>query len=312
MTSAETQVRAAEAASYSKAILNILDDFAEERERQGDSQRAVINILEDIDGERTRLEANQKAILNILDDFDIERRRVEEANADLQMVNASMRSFTAVAAHDLRSPIASILGFATLLTSNWSTFPEESRRKFVAIIESQCRKLSQLVDDLFTLSSIEGGAQITRPELVVLAHAIDQCLELGDGDTAGVTVSSPSDLVVWIDPHHLGCILDNFLQNAFKYGEPPMRIEATRASDGVEVRFVDHGPGVPPEFASRLFGRFARADTPSTRAVKGSGLGLSIVRGLAEANGGQARYEPNTPNGACFLILLPAADGPRG
>jgi signal transduction histidine kinase len=89
-----------------------------------------------------------------------------------------------------------------------------------------------------------------------------------------------------------------------------VRIEATRVGDMVEVRVLDHGPGVPPEFVSRLFGKFARAATPATRAQKGTGLGLSIVRGLAEANGGQVHYEPNVPNGSCFVVELPAGDGP--
>ena len=299
LTTANSQVRAANSAddgavdpaSYAKAILNILDDFGEERERQSESQRAVLNILEDIDGER---------------------RKVEQVNADLQVANEAMRRFTAVAAHDLRSPIASILGFATLLTANWATFGEEDRRRFVGIIDGQCRNLSRLVDDLFTLSSIEGGSRNTQPELIVLAEAIDRCLDVGGGDTASVSVSCSPDLVVWVDPHHLGRILDNYLQNALKYGQPPVRIEATRVGDSVEVRFLDHGPGVPPEFVPRLFGRFARADTPSTRAERGTGLGLSIVRGLAEANRGQARYEPNAPNGACFVVVLRAADGPGG
>ena len=62
---------------------------------------------------------------------------------------------------------------------------------------------------------------------------------------------------------------------------------------------------MPPEFVSRLFGKFARADTPATKAQRGIGLGLSIVRGLAEANGGEAHYEPNVPNGSCFVVELP-------
>ena len=116
-------------------------------------------------------------------------------------------------------------------------------------------------------------------------------------------------LTVQVDPHHLGRILDNYVQNAFSYGEPPVRIDATRVGDMVKVQVLDNGPGVPPEFMSSLFGRFARADTPATRAQKGTGLGLSIVRGLAEVNGGQARYEPNVPNGSCFVVELPAGDG---
>ena len=243
-------------------------------------------------------------------ELDVERIRVEQAMAELQTVNEAIRGFTAAAAHDLRSPLVSIIGFSALLTKSWDTFSEEKRRTFVATINSQSQNLSTLVDDLLTSSRIEGGGLSTSPELIVLAGAIDRCLELGNRDIGSVTVSCSPDLIVRVDPHHLGRILDNYVQNAFKYGEPPVRIQATRVGDMVEVRVLDHGPGVPPDFVPRLFGKFARADTPATKAQKGTGLGLSIVRGLAEANGGLAHYEPNVPKGSCFVVELPAGERP--
>jgi signal transduction histidine kinase len=315
VTSTETLVRqdvgAVEAANYAKAILNILDDIGEERQRQSDSQCAVLNILEDIDTEKIRLEATQKALLNILDDFDVERSKVDRANHELLKVNEAMRSFVAVAAHDLRSPLASMVGFSSLLTKNWASLSDENRLKFVTTIDRQSHNLAVLVSDLLTLSSIEGGVLNTQPELIVLGEAITACLAASSGDTASVSVFCSPDLVVRVDPAHLGRIIDNYVQNAFKYGEPPVRIEATPLGDMVEVRVLDHGPGVPPEFESELFGKFARADLPATRNKKGTGLGLSIVRGLADANGGQARYQPNVPNGSCFVVLLPTDERPR-
>lgn len=242
--------------------------------------------------------------------LDVERNRVEQANTELQEVNEAIRGFTAAIAHDLHSPLVSIVGFSELLTKSWETFTDEKRQTFVATINRQALNLSMLVDELSTSSSIEGGGMNTSPELIVLAEAIERCLELGSGDTGDVAVSCSGYLIVWVDPQHLERILDNYLQNALKYGAPPVRIEATRVGDMVEVRVLDHGTGVPPEFVSRLFGKFARAETPATKAQKGTGLGLSIVRGLAEANGGQARYEPNVPNGSCFVVELPAGDVP--
>src|SRR5664280_2028222 len=243
------------------------------------------------------------------DELDVERVRVEQAMEELQVVNEAIRGFTAAAAHDLRSPLVSIIGFSALLTKSWETFSEEKRRTFVATINRQSQNLSTLVDDLLTSSRIDGGALSTSPELIVLREAIERCLELGNRDIGSVAVSCSPDLIVRVDPHHLGRILDNYVQNAFKYGEPPFRIEAARVADMVEVRVLAHGPGVPREFVPRLFGKFARADTPATKAQKGTGLGLSIVRGLAEANGGQARFEPNVPHGSCFVVELPAGDG---
>jgi PAS domain S-box-containing protein len=243
-------------------------------------------------------------------ELDVERIRVEQAMAELQTVNEAIRGFTAAAAHDLRSPLVSIIGFSALLTKSWDTFSEEKRRTFVATINRQSQNLSTLVDDLLTSSRIEGGGLSTSPELIVLAGAIDRCLELGNRDIGSVTVSCSPDLIVRVDPHHFGRILDNYVQNAFKYGEPPVRIQATLVGDMVEVRVLDYGPGVPPNFVPRLFGKFARADTPATKAQKGTGLGLSIVRGLAEANGGLAHFEPNVPKGSCFVVELPAGERP--
>ena len=302
----------ANAATYTKAILNILDDFGEERERQAESQRALINMLEDIDSDRSRLAATQSAILNILDDFDAERRKVEEANLELEAVNEAMRGFVAVAAHDLRSPLASIVGFSALLNESWGTLTDETRRKFVSTIERQSNNLAKLVDDLLTLSSAEGGSMTTRPEMIVLVEAINRCLESGAGDTSNVAVSCSPDLVVRVDPDHLERILDNYVQNALKYGAPPVQIEAARLGNMVEIRFVDHGMGVPPDFVPRLFGKFARANAPGDRAQKGTGLGLSIVRALAEVNGGHVFYEANVPSGACFVVRLPLGVGIRG
>ena len=317
MTSAETQTARGQGSAETKAatptdaILENVDEVGDERPTEADSQRALMNILEDIDSDRIRLEATQSAILNILDDFDAERRKVEEANLDLQTVNEAMSGFLAVAAHDLRSPLASIVGFSALLKESWETLTDENRRKFVATIDRQSQNLSRLVNNLLTLSSVEGGSMNTRPVSIILEEAVLRCLDLGAGDTVSVSVSCSPDLVVWVDSDHLERILNNYVQNALKYGEPPVQITAERRDSMVEVRVIDRGLGVPPEFVPRLFSKFARATSPKTAAQKGTGLGLSIARALAELNGGETFYEPNVPNGSCFVVRLPTAEVPQ-
>jgi signal transduction histidine kinase len=299
----------ADPGNYAKAILNVLDDAGQEQRRQSESQRAMQNILEDLETEKKRLESTQLALINMLDDLETERRKVDKTNIELLEVNEAMRNFIATAAHDLRSPLASMVGFSSLLSKNWATLSEENRLKFVTTIDRQSHKLTWLVNDLLTLSSIEGGVLTTQPEQIGVTEAISACLTASGKDTGNVAVSSSADLVVSADPVHLGRMIDNLLQNAFKYGEPPVRIEVARVGDMVEIRVIDNGPGVPPEFEAKLFGKFARADSPSMRQKKGTGLGLSIVRGLAEANKGQARFEPNVPHGSCFIIVLPSNTG---
>lgn len=293
--------------SYTKALLNILEDFTIERELQDSSQNAILNIFDDIAIEKLQLEETQRAILNVLDDFDAERKMTEKFNVDLVAMNEAMGNFIGIASHDLRSPLASILGFATILTENWTNFSDDDRKSSVDTIFRQSQKLSSLVDDLFTLSNIESGGLNTNPETIRLREALDQCLESGDFDRKNVTVRCSENLFVFIDPHHLERILDNYIQNAFKYGAPPVFVDATSVNNVVQIRVTDCGPGVPPEFISKLFGKFARANTSRTKTKKGAGLGLSIVRGLAGVNGGSTSYEQHSDGGACFVVCLPAS-----
>lgn len=273
-----------------------------------DYAKAILNILEDLATEKTRLEATQMAMVNILEDFETERVNVERANVDLRVVNEAMKGFTAVAAHDLRSPLTAIMGFAGLLDDSWDELGAEDRRTYAATINRQARKLSSLVDDLLTVSVLEGGVLPVYPQHIVLADTLERYRETGEFTAAGVIVSCPPDLVVWLDERHLERMIDNYVQNAVKYGEAPVCIEAAPVGDLVEVRVHDQGAGVPAEFVPHLFGKFARANTAQTRARLGTGLGLSIVRGLAEVNGGYARYEPNLPHGAAFILGLPAVE----
>src|ERR1019366_2962727 len=111
-------------------------------------------------------------------------------------VNEAIQGFTAAAAHDLRSPLVSIIGFSTLLTQSWETFSEEKRRTFVASISRQSQNLSTLVDDLLTSSRIEGGGLSTSPEVIAFGEAINRCLELIHQDTGSVAVSCSPDLMV--------------------------------------------------------------------------------------------------------------------
>ncbi len=121
-----------------------------------------------------------------------------------------------------------------------------------------------------------------------------------------------------VDPWHLRQILSNLLGNAVKYGQPPIRVTITdRARDaesgtdeeaGVDIEVCDSGEGVPAEFVPRLFDRFSRAETGIATEKQGTGFGLYIVRRLTEVNGGQIRYRPGEPAGACFAVTLPAAE----
>jgi PAS domain S-box-containing protein len=245
-----------------------------------------------------------------------ERTRAEErlartahelhaANEELRATDEMKSHFVAIASHELRTPLTGVLGFASTLLSHWDRLPEEERRAQVGMIDRQARVLGRLVDDLLTMSRIEGGALETRPRPVDVRHSLQELL-VAVGCNDDVAVEVEDDLEVLADPDHLRQIVTNYLTNALKYGRAPIRIEAASADGAVEVRVRDQGEGVPEDFVPRLFERFAQAPGVA-QAHRGTGLGLSIVRGLARAQGGDAWYEANEPSGACFGVRLPRA-----
>lgn len=226
---------------------------------------------------------------------------LRRANAELRLLNDTMREFVAVASHDLRGPLTAVVGMASLLASRWEDIPPERRAEMLDVIVRQGHRLSRLVDDLLTVSKIESGALDAVAEVVALDRAVREAA----ADFADAEIRLTVDgLAVVADPDHLQRILVNYLGNALKYGEPPVEVDARDAGEWVEIRVCDHGAGVPEELVPRLFGKFARGAVSAQKG--GTGLGLSIVQGLARANGGDTWYEPNQPCGSCFGVRLPA------
>jgi signal transduction histidine kinase len=224
-------------------------------------------------------------------------------NDELQAVNQAMRDFVAVASHDLRSPLTSILGYTSMLRQRWDDLPASQRGEYFEVIEQRSQHLARMVDDLLTVSKIEAGHLDVHRDVVRLRDAFEIATRDFAEASNVIRIEPDDDVRVSADPDHLQRILVNFIGNAFKYGTPPVELCASDAGEWVEIRIRDNGDGVPEDFVPRLFGKFARAE--ATSAKPGTGLGLSIVRGLAQANGGDTWYEPNRPHGSCFGVRLP-------
>ena len=231
--------------------------------------------------------------------------RLYNTMEELKLLNHALRDFVAIASHDLRTPLTAITGFAAMLHERWELLDEDDKRQFVATIDRSAQSLASLVEDLLTISRLEAGALDTQRSVVVLSQVVNEAMRNFRDRAGEISVRVTDELQVSVDPGHLERIITNYLTNALKYGAPPFSIDAESVDGWVEIRVRDHGDGVPADFVPRLFVRFARAATASTKT--GTGLGLSIVRGLAQANGGDAWYEINDPQGSCFVLRLPTA-----
>jgi two-component system, OmpR family, sensor kinase len=234
-----------------------------------------------------------------------------------------MRRFVADASHELRTPLTTIRGFAELYRQGGARDPAELDR-LMRRIEDQAAQMGLLVEDLLLLARLDQQRPLDRRPVDLLALAAeavndaravapDRQIELVLGDEDG-----ESALVVLGDDQRLRQVLANLVNNALAHtpaGSPvEVRVGASsldgRPSAAVEV--VDHGPGLTPEQAERVFERFYRADPVRSHADGGTGLGLSIVAALVAVHGGTVRVDSIPGRGARFRVVLPLAPDAAG
>src|SRR6266508_2314536 len=233
-----------------------------------------------------------------------------------------MRRFVADASHELRTPLTTIRGFAELYRQGGSREPGELDR-LMRRIEDQAARMGLLVEDLLLLARLDQQRPLQRRPVDLLAVAADAVhdlravapdrrveLVLGSGDDGPRGV-----LVVLGDEQRLRQVIANLLSNALTHtpaGSPvEVRAGISRLSGvpAVALEVVDHGYGLTPQQAERVFERFYRADPARSHAAGGTGLGLSIVAALVAAHGGIVEVDSVPGQGATFRVLLPLAPG---
>jgi two-component system OmpR family sensor kinase len=236
-----------------------------------------------------------------------------------------MRRFVADASHELRTPLTTIRGFAELYRQGAARDPAELDR-LMRRIEDQAARMGLLVEDLLLLARLDTERPLDHQPVDLLALAAeavndaravapDRRIELVLGGDGG---DHDSVLVVLGDDRRLRQVLANLVNNALTHTPAGSPIEVrvgTSTLDGrpgVAVEVVDHGPGLAPEQAERVFERFYRADPARSPADGGSGLGLSIVAALVAVHGGTVAVDSVPGRGARFRVVLPLAPDAAG
>jgi signal transduction histidine kinase len=205
------------------------------------------------------------------------------------------------AAHELRSPVTALQGLAEVVTEDFDKLDDATKQHVLGGIKRQSARLVRVVEDLLTAARLESGGVevgIGPTEVLPCVRLAQETLSL-DSDT--LEIEGGHGVVALGDGDRIVQILVNYLSNAVRYGRPPYRVEVNGVATGdVAIAVHDRGAGVPDEFIPRLFEKFSRA---STRGP-GTGLGLYIVKALAEAQGGHVWYERSPDGGACFGLRL--------
>ena len=229
------------------------------------------------------------------------------ANA-LQHMNHVQRQMIADVAHELRTPLSNIRGYIEAVRDRILEPDEET----IATLDGEAMLLSRLVDDLQELSMVEAGqmALECQPEDLgeLVTHTTDAMATAAAARNVQLERRMADNLpLVSIDYHRVSQVLRNLVDNALSHtGEGGcVTVEASRAGDWVLVSVSDTGEGIEPEDLPYVFDRFYRVDKSRTRATGGSGLGLTISKGLVDAHGGSLQVESTRGVGTRFFFTLP-------
>jgi len=237
--------------------------------------------------------------------YTAERSAAEE----LRRLSALRADFVSLVSHELRAPMASVIGCATTLRQRWRELNADQRESFLALIEQETGRLSTLIGDVLDTSRIEAGtftyafadvdiAELVRETAAMVSLASDEV-------KVEAQVAEPLP-VVRGDRDRLRQLLLNLLSNAAKYtvtGDE-IQVRAGTEDGAVLVSVQDHGPGIPPEQQRLVFEKFGRVNAGG-RSKPGAGLGLFIARSIAEAHGGALVLESDLGAGATFTFRLP-------
>lgn len=224
------------------------------------------------------------------------------------------RRFISDASHELRTPISILRGEAEVALSQLSRPPEEYRES-LAVLHEEAQRLSNIVEDLFTLTRADAGEyRLTRTDFYLDELAAD-CVRatraLAQAKNITLSVVAAHEMPVRADEDLLRRMILNLLDNAIKYTPEGGNVSVTcgTAPNGYELSVTDSGLGIPVEMQSRIFERFFRVDKARSRTGRdgGAGLGLSIARWIAEAHLGRIELARSNAAGSTFKVYIPAS-----
>ena len=228
----------------------------------------------------------------------------------IRQLETTRREFVANVSHELRTPLSLIKGYVETLLDGAISEPELSA-KFLQTIERHSNRLTNLIEDLLTISRLESG-QITLQLRAIPLRAFAASL-LAELQTRarerGTTIVNdiPEQLTGRADPDRLEQVFVNLVENAIKYGRAKGRVtvKGRTVNGNVELCVADDGPGIPAEARERVFERFYRVDKARSREGGGTGLGLAIVKHIVQSHGGKVWVESEAGHGAQFYFTLP-------
>ncbi len=228
-----------------------------------------------------------------------------------RMLDRIKQEFISTVSHELRTPLTSIIASLGLLDSGRLAGKAESVRELVTVAHRNSRRLLELINDLLDLQKLSAGKMSLSLETVEIVPLLEEAVRgiaaYAESFKVGIDLEATDGLRAYGDRGRLIQVLNNLLSNAIKFSAAGERVTLRAGREGGWVRIAveDRGEGIPAEFQERLFEKFTQVDSSATRRSGGSGLGLSIVKGLVEQMQGKVALESELGKGSTFYVYLP-------
>lgn len=232
----------------------------------------------------------------------------QELSQRLSRAFVMQRSFSQNAAHEFRTPLA-VLKTRIGLFRKKQDFAPQATGNFLDILEGEVDRLSSMVDSLLKLTNLEQVPRTDQVELRELLHQVAEDMSPLASNKGSVLLVDSAPGTITGSRELLRRALFNLVENAVKYGPEGGQVRLCAELDGTDIviSVADQGPCIPPELRERVFEPFFRVDTARSRELGGTGLGLALVRAIAEVHGGSVWVEEHQAGGNRFVLRLPAA-----
>jgi len=243
----------------------------------------------------------------------------------VEQADAMRRDFVANVSHEIRTPLTVLAGFVETLQTLKLT--DQEQEKYLALMANQAHRMQSLVDDLLTLSRLEGSAIPGFTNSTVVSHLVEACQSeaqqlsklLFQEKIAQVIVFETDPVIqnylLLGEPRELQSALSNLVSNAVRYTPQGGRIDVhtfLSADGNLNLQVKDTGPGIAPEHLPRLTERFYRVDRSRSRESGGTGLGLAIVKHVMQRHGGKLQITSIAGQGSCFNLIFPPTRWKQG
>ena len=279
--------------------------------------KAISRIKEGVYGDKIAYSSKDE-IGELAETFNSMSSTIQKKEEEAKKIEIAKDEFLAMVTHELKTPLVPIQGYSDILLGEHLGPLNATQKERLKIISSSATTLLQLISDLLDAQKLELGQLRIKKERNNLKESVEKTI-LGmqpqaTTDEISLTYAPKKDVYAYYDDDRIKQVLTNLIKNSLKATSPKtgtVEIQLEEKENEVVISVKDNGKGIPPDANDKIFKKFYQADTTSTREKGGSGLGLSICKGIVEAHGGTIWMQSTPSKGTTFSFTIPKVEATR-